>query len=267
MPYAENCGTRIYWEEQGAGDSGASATVLLIMGLGYTHEMWNRVAPALGGKYRVISFDNRGVGLTDAPPGPYTMPAMAADSIAVMDAAGCPRAHVFGISMGGMIAQEMVLRYPDRVGSLILGCTACGGPHSTAAQPEVLETLRARGTMTVDEGIRAMVPYIYDAATPRERVEQDLEIRARTYPKEESYFAQLAGVAAHDTYDRLGSIAVPTLVIHGENDQLVPPENGRVLAGKIPGAKLVMLPGASHIFPTDQPEASLGAILSFLSGA
>ena len=264
MPYAENDGTRIYWEEQGAGDPGA--TVLLIMGLGYTHEMWNRVAPVLSAKYRVISFDNRGVGLTDAPPGPYTVPAMAADSIAVMDAAGCRSAHVFGISMGGMIAQELVLRYPDRVRSLILGCTACGGPHSVAAQPEVLETLRARGTMTVDEGIRAMVPYIYDPATPQERIEQDLEIRARAYPKEESYFAQLAGVMAHDTFDRLGSIAVPTLVIHGESDQLVPPENGRVLAGKIPGAKLVMLPVASHIFPTDQPEASIDAVLCFLAG-
>jgi pimeloyl-ACP methyl ester carboxylesterase len=276
MPYAENNGTKIYWQEEGiggtagAGDPGASAidaraTVLLIMGLGYTHEMWSRVAPVLGSKYRVISFDNRGVGLTDAPPGPYTMPAMAADSIAVMDAAGCRQAHVFGISMGGMIAQELVLRYPERVRSLILGCTACGGAHSVPARPQVLETLRARGTMSVDEGIRAMVPYIYDQATPRERIEQDLEIRARTYPRPESYFAQLAGVMAHDTYERLGSIAVPTLVIHGEGDMLVPPENGRLLASRIPGAKLVMLPSASHIFPTDQPEASITAILSFLS--
>src|SRR5215470_19388002 len=98
MPYAENDGTRIFWEEQGPnGPDGSGDPVLLIMGLGYTHEMWNRVTPALSSKYRVISFDNRGVGLTDAPPGPYTMPTMAADSIAVMDAAGCGRAHVFGI--------------------------------------------------------------------------------------------------------------------------------------------------------------------------
>jgi pimeloyl-ACP methyl ester carboxylesterase len=119
--------------------------------------------------------------------------------------------------------------------------------------------------MTAEEGIRAMVPFIYDSGTPRERVEQDLEIRARTYPKAESYFAQVAGVMAHNTYDRLGEIAAPTLVIHGESDQLVPPENGTLLAKRIPGAKLVMLPRASHIFPTDQPEASADAILSFLS--
>ncbi len=112
MPYADNNGTRIYWEEQGEGDPGARATVLLIMGLGYTHEMWNRVMPALREHYRVVSFDNRGVGLTDAPPGPYSIPVMAADTAAVMDAAGCPRAHVFGISLGGMIAQELALRYP-----------------------------------------------------------------------------------------------------------------------------------------------------------
>src|SRR5215470_17969608 len=184
MPYAENDGTRIYWEEQGAGDP-----VVLIMGLGYTHEMWHRLAPALAKQYRVISFDNRGVGQTDAPPGPYSMQAMAADTVAVMDAAGCGRAHVFGISMGGMIAQELALRYPERVRSLILGCTACGGPHAIPAGPGVLATLMARGNMTAEEGIRAMVPFIYDPGTPRERIEQDLEIRARTYPKAESYFA------------------------------------------------------------------------------
>jgi len=124
----------------------------------------------------------------------------------------------------------------------------------------------ARGNMTAEEGIRAMVPFIYDPGTPRELVDQDLEIRARTYPKAASYFAQVAGVMAHNTYDRLGEITAPTLVIHGENDQLVPPENGALLAKRIQGAKLVMLPRASHIFPTDQPEASIEAILSFLSG-
>src|SRR5262249_4602916 len=151
--------------------------------LGYTHEMWGRMAPALNTKYRVISFDNRGVGQTDAPPGPYSMPAMAADSIAVMDAAGCAPGPRFGVSLGGKIAQELVLRYPERVRSLILGCTACGGGHSVPARPEVIKTLTARGAMTVDEGIRAMVPFIYDAGTPADRIEEDLAIRARTYPR------------------------------------------------------------------------------------
>src|SRR5690242_17192324 len=98
MPYADNNGVKIFWEQQGAG----TEAVLLIMGLGYTHEMWHRVAPSLAESYRVILFDNRGVGLTDAPPGPYTMSDMASDAAAVLRAAGCDQANVFGISMGGM---------------------------------------------------------------------------------------------------------------------------------------------------------------------
>ena len=259
MPYTDNSGVKLYWEERGQSDP-----LLLIMGLGYTHDMWHRTAPIVSRRYRTISFDNRGVGLSDVPPGHYPMATMAADAAAVMDSAGIERAHVFGISMGGMIAQEFALQHPDRVRSLILGCTTHGGSEAVVADREVISTLNARGLMSVEEGIHSMIPFIYDRSTPLERIEEDLEIRRRTFPTVEGYFAQLQGVLAFESLSRLSQLKVPTLVIHGESDRLIPPENGRRLARFIDGAKLVMLENASHIFPTDQPEVSHQAILSFL---
>jgi pimeloyl-ACP methyl ester carboxylesterase len=235
------------------------------MGLGYTMDMWHRTMPALAEHYKVIAFDNRGVGHSDVPPGPYTIPVMASDAAAVMDAAGVDAAHVYGVSMGGMIAQEFAIQYPARVKSLILGCTTCGGPESTAADREVIDVLLARATMAVEEAIQAMAHYVYDAATPRERLEEDFVIRRRTYPSSEGYLAQIQGVFAWESFSRLSRIAAPTLVIHGESDRLVPPANGKLLAESISGARLVMLPAASHIFTTDQPEAANQAVLSFLA--
>ncbi|MEK6406590.1 MAG: alpha/beta fold hydrolase [Acidobacteriota bacterium] len=259
MLYADNSGVKIYWEERGQGDP-----VLLIMGLGYTMDMWYRTVPVLSKHYRTISFDNRGVGRSDVPPGPYPIAVMAADAAAVMDSAGVTRAHVFGISMGGMIAQEFALQYPERTRSLILGCTSHGGPQSVLADAEVITTLMARGTMSAEEGIHAMIPFIYAPSTPLERIEEDLEIRRRTFPTAQGYFAQVQGIFAYESLNRLSQLKVPTLVVHGESDRLVPPENGRRLAQLISGARLVMIPGASHIFPTDQPDAAHQAILGFL---
>jgi len=260
MPYADNSGVKIYWEETGKGDP-----LLLIMGLGYSRDMWYRTVPVVSQHYRTISFDNRGVGRSDVPAGPYPIPMMAADAAAVLDSAGVERAHVFGISMGGMIAQEFALQCPERVRSLILGCTSHGGSEAIGADAEVISTLMARGTMSAEDGVRAMIPYIYDPSTPRERIEEDLEIRLRTFPTAEGYFAQVRGILAFDSFSRLTQLKIPTLVIHGESDRLIPPENGRRIARIIDGARLLMIPGASHIFPTDQPEISHQTILGFLA--
>jgi 3-oxoadipate enol-lactonase len=260
LAYVTRGGTQIYWDETGEGEP-----LLLIMGLGATHEWWGRLTPIVAPHFRTVLFDNRGVGRSDAPPGPYSIPEMAEDAAAVLDAAGVDAAHVLGASMGGMIAQELALLHPTRVRSLILGCTACGGRESTPAKREVLDALGARSVMTRDEAMRVMVPYIFDTATPRERVEEDLALRLRTNVPNEGYFAQLQAIRSWaGTHARLGSITAPTLVIHGETDELVPPENGRVIARAIPHATLAMLPHASHIFLTDQFEAASGTILSFL---
>jgi len=260
MPSADHAGVSIHWEERGSG-----APLLLIMGLGVTLEGWSRFGSVLAERYRTILFDNRGAGRSAVPAGPYAIETMAADAVAVLDAAAVPRAHVFGISMGGMIAQELALRHPDRVRSLILGCTACGGRDAVPASREVAAALGARQTLTREQAMWTMVPFIYDVSTPRERIEEDFARRLSAPVSAEGYFAQLAGIRAWSgTLSRLPSIAAPTLVIHGETDQLVPAENGRIIARAIPGARLVMIPNASHIFTTDRFDAARDAVLSFL---
>ena len=259
MSFTENESTKIYWDEEGHGEP-----VLLIMGLGYASRLWYRIRPALANRFRTIAFDNRGVGQSDVPPGPYSIATMAADAAAVLDAAGVARAQVFGVSMGGMIAQEFALRYPSRTRSLILGCTSPGGPLATRADKSVSDILVAHG-MTLEEARRAILPYIYDAGTPREKIEEDTRLRRECLPTFEGYMAQLQAILGWESYSRLHEIAVPTLVIHGRTDALIPPANGELLAKTIRGAKLVLLDHASHLFLTDQTDAAEKVILEFLS--
>jgi len=258
LPFAENQGAKIYWDEQGQG-----APVLLIMGLGYTSVMWHRTRPVLSQHFRTIAFDNRGVGLSDVPPGPYSIATMASDAAAVLDAAGITRAHVFGVSMGGMIAQEFALQYPARTRSLILGCTSPGGPSAVRAESKVTDVIVARG-MTLEQARDAILPYIYDAATPREKIEQDVSLRQPWLPSLAGYMAQLQGILAWESCSRIAQITAPTLVIHGMSDALVPPGNGELIAGRIPGARLILLKHASHLFLTDQTEPAHKEILEFL---
>jgi pimeloyl-ACP methyl ester carboxylesterase len=260
MPFVENLGARIYWDEEGNG-----APLLLIMGLGWPLQAWQRLRPALSQKYRTIALDNRGVGKSEVPAGPYSMPQMAADAAAVLNAARVNTAHIFGVSLGGMIAQEFALQYPNKVRSLILGCTAAGGPEAVRAEDEALRVLMTRG-QDADQFARAINPFIYDAATSPQLVEEDTAARRKWYASGDGYFAQLQAVIGWEAYSRLAQIAAPTLVIHGEKDRLVPAENGKRIAARIPGAKLVLIPGASHIFPTDQPVATQTTILEFLGG-
>jgi len=260
MPFVENQGAKIYWDEQGSG-----APLLLIMGLGYPSKAWYRTRPVLAQQYRTIALDNRGVGESDMPQGPYSIPLMASDAAAVLDAAGEESAHIFGISMGGMIAQEFALEYPRRVRSLILGCTGPGGPRAVRAEPEATQMLMNRGNMTREEAARAAQPFIYHPNTPQALIEEDMEIRRPWFPHPAAYNAQLQGILAWEAWSRLPQITAPTLVVHGESDRLVPAGNGKLIAETIPGAKLVMLPGASHIFTTDQPQAAQHAILEFLA--
>src|SRR5579872_3340278 len=157
MAFVVNQGISIYWDEQGAGEP-----VLLIMGLTYPSDMWHRSRPVLAARFRTIALDNRGIGRSDVPPGPYPIAVMASDAAAVLDAAGLESAHVFGVSMGGMIAQEFALQYPKRVRSLILGCTTPGGPEAVQAEPEVIQVLMTRDLLTPDEATERIRPFIYD---------------------------------------------------------------------------------------------------------
>lgn len=254
MPTARNGGISLYYESTGAG-----APVLLVMGLGMNATGWWRTVPVLADAgLRVLAFDNRGVGRSDRPSGPYTTAAMADDAAAVLDAAGVERAHVYGISLGGMIAQEIALRHPHRVERLVLGATTPGGSKAILADEATLAFFHRRGQMGAEEAVWASVPYNYAARTRAEhgeRVAEDIRRRLRFPIEPEPYAAQLAASLGHDTYDRLASITAPTIVVHGTDDVMVPPANGRVLAERIPHAQLIELPGAAHLYPTDEPTA------------
>jgi 3-oxoadipate enol-lactonase len=242
---------RIAWESDGPEDAPA---VLLVMGLAYPAAMWFRLVPALAEGHRVIRVDNRGAGRTgDVPGAPYTVETMAADCLAVLDAADVDTAHVVGISMGGLIAQEIALTAPDRVRSLCLIATYAGIAHAVM-NPEATAMLMQRGRMTPQEAAEASIPFNYAPQTPRERIQEDWAVRLPLAGTNEGYLAQVMGSSQWDGYDRLPGIAAPTLVVHGELDALVPPENGRIIAGRIPGAELVLVPDANHVLMTDQPE-------------
>jgi pimeloyl-ACP methyl ester carboxylesterase len=259
MPFVENQGAKLYWDEQGSGEP-----LLLIMGLSYPSYMWHRSRPVLAAQYRTVALDNRGVGQSDVPPGIYSIALMASDAASVLHAANVESAHVFGVSMGGMIAQEFALQYPNRVRSLILGCTAAGGPHAVHAESAALQTLMRRD-LTPEESKEAIIPFIYDAATSSERIDEDMAIRMKWFPTPQGYAGQLQGIFGWEAYSRIAQITAPTLVIHGETDRLIPPANAQLIAERIPGAKLVLIPHASHIFETDQPGAAHHAILEFLA--
>jgi pimeloyl-ACP methyl ester carboxylesterase len=236
----------------------------MIMGLSFTHEMWFRVLPSLALQYRVIVFDNRGMGRSDVPRGPYSVAQMASDARAILQAAGIPAAHVVGASMGGMIAQELALRFPDSVRRLVLACTTHGGLFSR--WPDF--THRPRGIRWLRGGAlereQALIPLLYADTTPRHRIEEDLQIRCRCQWCYQGFLSQLAGILAWSSYRRLSRIDIPTLVIHGEQDRLVPPQNGKVVADRIPNAQFHLVPQAGHMLMTDQPDISTEIVLNFL---
>lgn len=259
MSFTENKGTKIYWNEEGQG-----TPVLMLMGLGWASNMWHRTRPLLAARYRTVAFDNRGAGRSDVPPGPYSMATMASDAAAVLDAAGITAAHLLGVSMGGMIAQEFALQYPHRVHSLTLACTTPGGPHSLRPEPAVIEALFRTG-LSAEQRAKEAVPYLYDSRTPQDRIDQDLAELSKWYPVPLGVLAQQGAILAWEAYDRLDRIAAPTLVLHGVNDRLVPAGNADFIARRIRGAQLVKLADAAHILFTDRPVEVHRIVLGFLS--
>lgn len=263
MPYTTSSdGTRIHYEVHGSG-----APVLLIMGLGSNAYGWYRTIPWLSEHYQAIAFDNRGTGRSEVPEGPYTIAQMAADVAAVLDATGHARAHVVGASLGGMVAQRFALAYPDRVRSLVLVCTTPGGPRTVRAGEDVMAGL-VQGRDDPATVYRRNAWFLYGDDTRAhhpERIEQDLEQRAKIPTSPAGYMAQLQAALAHDTWEELPSLAAPTLVVHGDADLLIPPGNGRLLAERIPGAELVIAPGAGHMLQSDAGDIVREAVLAFLA--
>jgi pimeloyl-ACP methyl ester carboxylesterase len=181
MPIARRDDLRLHYELTPAGAREAGTPVLLVMGLGVSATGWWPTVPILAESRPVIAFDNRGVGRSDRVPDPYSTPEMADDAIAVLDGAGFERAHVYGISLGGMIAQEIVLRHPDRVAGLVLGATAAGGPDAISPDETTLAFFRRRAEMPASEAVWASVPYSY-GSTMRPRARAAHRRRPRAAP-------------------------------------------------------------------------------------
>ena len=259
MPYVVNNGVKIWWEEQGHGEP-----VLAIMGLSFPLEMWHRTAPLLARKFRVILFDNRGVGRSDVPRGPYLIARMAEDTAAVMSAAGVRSAHILGASMGGMIAQEFALRYPMRVRSLMLGCTWCGGRRAVRPDLRSFPSLRDFQKLSAEHKMRSMIPLLYAVNTPHDRIEEDIRLRLAFVPTNRGYYSQLLGTVVWQSWNRLPRIQQSVKIMHGAFDRLIPVANAHILASRIPNARLFVVPEAGHVFTTDQPEIVNQETMEFL---
>lgn len=243
----------IHWEDTG----GDGPPVLLVMGLGMSATGWWRTVPVLAeAGLRVLAFDNRGVGRSGRPPGPYTTVGMAEDAVGVLDAAGVDAAHVYGISLGGMIAQELALGWPERVRALVLGATTAGGAAQVPAGADTRALVAARKGMTAEHAVWASVPINYAPRTRRhggDRIAEDIAQRLLFPVEGEFYAAQLAAAQGHDAAGRLVELRAPTLVVHGAEDVLIPPANGERLAAAIAGAELSLWPDAAHLYFTDEP--------------
>ncbi len=262
MPYTEAPGFRMYYETQGAGDP-----LLLINGWGSDSTEWLFQLPAFAKRFLAIVFDNRGAGRSETPPGPYSTAQMADDAAALLTHLGAARAHVLGVSLGGMVAQEVALRHPDQVRKLVLACTAPGGEGSVRPAPEVLKMFIRSPGGDSEEEIRRVLPFLYSERYLRdhpEEIEEFVRRRLADPISVEGHAAQLAAAVSHSAWDRLAAIGAPTLVIAGDGEMVVPTENSRRIAERIPGAKLVILPGAPHRLFAENAEDFNRVVISFL---
>jgi pimeloyl-ACP methyl ester carboxylesterase len=246
MPKQKVNGIEIYYEMHGQGDP-----LVLIMGLRRNAEWWYHQIPALSKRFEVLVFDNRGAGRTDMPKMDYSIRLFADDTAGLMEALGISQANILGVSMGGYIAQELSLSYPDRVKRLVLGCTGPGGARAVLASPERLKKFTANEGLTPEEILKKdMDIYFSDEYIKknREKIEEFVEISLRYYQPPDAFERQFSACLRHDTVNRLSRIDVPTLILTGDDDPLVPPENSKILNALIPRSQLVFFPGKRHCF-------------------
>lgn len=253
MSSARVNGTRLYYERHGRGEP-----LLLITGFTISAAVFEPVLDLYTSRFDCILYDNRGSGRSGVPLRPTSMPELAADAAGLLDSLGVGSAHVYGVSMGGMVAQELAIRFPERVRGLVLAGTTPGGPR--AVRPKAAELAALAGGRSL---AGALFSPQFRRADP-ERVRFLLRHFARHRVTARGAWWQWWATVYHDTLSRLGSIQAPALVLHGELDAMCPLGNARLLAARIPDAELVVIPGAGHAFALERPRTSAKALTDWL---
>ena len=277
MSIAKVGSVELYYEEHGTGDP-----LLLIMGLAADSQAWMFQIPDFAKQYRVIAFDNRGVGRSSKPAGPYTIHEMADDTLGLLDALKIDKAHVVGVSMGGMIAQELVLRNPERVRALVLACTY-PEPDADIERARTFTVEQFGGSVDASGGIHVdlkalnpmmflqqLLPNVFNQSFIEKELPNLMQVFSGALQygfSMEAILGQVGAVMTHKATDRLHAIKSPTLVITGDADRLVPPASSDILAREIPNARLVKIPGGSHGFNFETPQLFNDAVLDFLKSA
>ena len=269
MPTVQANDIDIYYEEHGSGEP-----LLLIMGWGGNAASWSPQIPGLAETFRIIAFDNRGAGRTTAPESPYSIAQMADDTVALLDLLDVPRTHVFGVSMGGMIAQELALAHPERVGALILGCTSAGGDRATgfAQLRSEIEAFRQENGEKLQDpqwfGDFMKRLWTEGALARSDSQVQDFVLALIRFPPPvHGLRNQAAAIVDHNAHDRLPQIPHHTLVITGAEDGLIDPQNSVILSGRIPNAQLHIFPDLLHAFHLERPDLVNSMILDFVGRA
>ncbi|HEY3829714.1 MAG TPA: alpha/beta fold hydrolase [Solirubrobacteraceae bacterium] len=239
--------------------SGSGPPLLLIMGMSGTYSHW--AEPFLEGlrsSFEVIIYDHRGVGESGPLDGELTIAQLANDAAGLLGALGVDSAHVLGISMGGMVAQELALAHPEQIRTLALGCTYCGGEGSSLASPEVIQRL-AEGMSSGDRALAVRTAWEVNVSAgfvDGPAFETFRAIGAQRAVPVPVIMAQMQACVAHDTSTRLHELAMPTLIVHGTADQMIPVQNAHVIQAHIPGSRLEILEGIGHLFFWELPERS-----------
>lgn len=253
MPHATVNGLDLFHLRRGTGEP-----LLLIQGMSGTHASWGEpLLSDLERSFDLVAYDHRGIGRSAPYRDPFTIAGLADDAAGLLDALGWESAHVLGISMGGMVAQELALGHPERVRTLTLGCTYCGGPQGVLASGAVVQRLGA-AMLSGDAELAIRTSYevnVSAAFAAQASNYAPFHAMAMSVPAPVPVILlQMQAIQAHDTSARLPSLSVPTLVIHGDEDQMLPVANGRQIASLIPGARLEELPGVGHMFWWEQPQ-------------
>jgi pimeloyl-ACP methyl ester carboxylesterase len=265
MPKITTNGIEIYYEVHGAG-----TPLVLISGLGYPAWEWHKMVPFLAEHFTVITFDNRGVGQSDKPAGAYTAQMLAADVAGLLDGLGVDSAVILGHSMGGFVAQAFALSYPARVRRLILASTNFGGPRHvpiTAEAMAVLSDVTSDPVTRFKNGLIVSTAPGFSEKNPT-LIEEWLAWRIANPVDVAGYQSQmmiglglLAEAAAFES--KLPQISVPTLILFGAHDKVVPPANADLLAKQITGSSVVIFPDAGHFFPIEIPNEAAQAVIQF----